>query len=308
MPLGHLWTIGPHLARGLKPPSAPRGELLRVPLDEPGAQLSGWLHHPRGARQLVVIVHGLGGDAGSSYMLAAAGAATRAGHASLRLNLRGADGDGRDYYHAGLTRDLRAVLAHDELSGFERVVVLGFSLGGHMVLRAATEVGLDERVARVAAVCSPLDLSASARAFDEPSRVVYRRYVLDALKKSYAEVARHREVPLEPRLAARIGTIVEWDDRVVAPRHGFASAADYYARVSVAPRLPELGVPALYVGAPLDPMVPEHTVRPALRRTAPLEVRWVQRGGHVGFPPRLDLGLPGPRGLEPQVVSWLSAV
>jgi hypothetical protein len=29
----------------------------------------------------------------------------------------------------------------------------------------------------------------------------------------------------------------EWDEITVAPRHGFASAVDYYARVSVAPRL-----------------------------------------------------------------------
>jgi len=36
-----------------------------------------------------------------------------------------------------------------------------------------------------------------------------------------------------------------------------------------------------------------------------LEVRWAAPGGHVGFPPRLDLGIAAPPGLESQVLGWL---
>jgi predicted alpha/beta-fold hydrolase len=100
-------------------------------------------------------------------------------------------------------------------------------------------------------------------------------------------------------------TIREWDDRVVAPRHGFADAADYYARASVAPRLPDLRVPALLISSERDPMVPARAVRAGLARPAPrLETAWVPAGGHVAFPRGLDLGFGGERGVNAQVVSW----
>ena len=53
-----------------------------------------------------MIVHGLGGSATSYYARKAALAAAHAELDSLRLNLRGADRGGADYYHAGLTEDL----------------------------------------------------------------------------------------------------------------------------------------------------------------------------------------------------------
>ena len=36
-----------------------------------------------------------------------------------------------------------------------------------------------------------------------------------------------------------------------------------------------------------------------------LEVRRLSAGGHVGFPPRLDLGEDAPGGMERQVLRWL---
>ena len=35
------------------------------------------------------------------------------------------------------------------------------------------------------------------------------------------------------------------------------------------------------------------------------EVRWVPRGGHLGFPARLDIGESGRFGIHNQVVAWL---
>ena len=59
---------------------------------------------------IVIIVHGLGGSATSYYARKAAVAAAEAGLDSLRLNLRGADRGGGDYYHAGLIEDLAAAI------------------------------------------------------------------------------------------------------------------------------------------------------------------------------------------------------
>jgi predicted alpha/beta-fold hydrolase len=92
----------------------------------------------------------------------------------------------------------------------------------------------------------------------------------------------------------------------VAPRYGFRSAEHYYAEASVAPRLGSLARPALLVAALDDPMIPPEVLRPALSQEYPLlDVRWLEQGGHVGFPDTIDLGLGGELGLEAQALRWL---
>ena len=138
-------------------------------------RLSGRLHRVDGGSTLLVLVHGLGGSSESSYMLRTAAVAEGLGLSALRLSLRGADGRGEDLYHGGLSSDLAAVLASPELASFDRVLLFGFSLGGHLSLRFATE-DEDPRLRAVAAACAPLDLERSVAAIDRPVGWLYRRY------------------------------------------------------------------------------------------------------------------------------------
>ena len=71
-------------------------------------------HELASAGSLIVIVHGIGGNADSPYCVSAARAAVAAGCAAVRISLRGADGNGDDIYHAGLTEDLRALLSTEQ--------------------------------------------------------------------------------------------------------------------------------------------------------------------------------------------------
>jgi hypothetical protein len=307
---GHFWSLWPtvrHVVRGRHAPAcAPWSTTL---LDERVGriELRGWLDVVRDAPALVVIVHGLGGQATSHYSVAGFRAARRAGLSSLRIWLRGGDRRGEDFYHAGLTADLDATLASAEVRAAPAVVLLGYSLGGHVVLRYATGRP-DPRVKAVAAICAPLDLAATAVAFDEEIAWPYRAHVMRSLRSMYAAVARRRQVPTPLEVVRRARGVREWDRLTVVPRHGFASVADYYERESVAPRLCDLKVPALLVASDDDPVVPAHVLRPTLSRPHDgLDVRWTSRGGHVGFPADLDLGFTGDRGLENQVVGWLAA-
>ncbi|MBP7589301.1 MAG: alpha/beta fold hydrolase [Thermoanaerobaculia bacterium] len=310
---GKFWTVAPAALAYFRPPAAPPHEPFRLVVEDPtvGAiALSGALHAPPAARTLVVALHGLGGSAESSYMRQLATAAVGAGCACLRLNHRGAEREAQDYYHAGLTADLESVLAAEELARFERVAVVGFSLGGHVALRYAAERPgkTDPRLAGVAAVCAPLDLDRGATALDEPSSWLYRRYILPGLQQHIDAVEKLRPVPADRARRARVRGIREWDDLVVAPRWGFASAEDYYARASVAPILDRIALPAWIIESQNDPMVPVWTLQDALARVSPTtEVTWTPRGGHVGMPADLDLGRPGAKGLHPQLLAWLGA-
>jgi uncharacterized protein len=304
----HFWTVMPRLRRrrwlaGLR--DAPWSGAV-VDAERGEIPLGGWFWPGDGGGTVVVLVHGLGGSAESPYLSATAAACQAAGLATLRLGLRGSDGKVGDFYHAGLTADVAAALASAELAPYARVAIVGFSLGGHVVLRYASEEH-DPRLAAVAAVCAPLELQPAQRSFDRPLPAAwpYRLYILERLKRLYAEIATHGAVPTPVEQVRRVRTLRDWDRLTVAPRFGFASPEDYYARASVGPRLRQLSVPAMLVACPSDPMVPEASIAAAAAAAGDaLEVRWVRRGGHVGFPASLDLGFDGARGLPGQLAAW----
>jgi predicted alpha/beta-fold hydrolase len=307
---GHLWTVVPALLALLCPPAECRSRLFQTDVADAGlgsVRLTGLLSEVEGADTIVLIVHGLSGNATSPYCAQAARAAAAAGCSSLRLSLRGADLSGEDILHGGITEDLWAALAAPELACYTHVLLLGYSVGGHIALRAAVEQR-DPRLRAVAAICPPLDLHHATRAFDHPAQRLYRRYIFRGLNVAYAAAARRGRVQVPASLVARARSCRERDSLTVVVRFGFRSAEDYYERESVAPRLHRLQVPSLVVESRRDPLVPAETVMPALAGASPaLSTLWVEPGGHVYFPKRLDLGQTGPRGLENQVMAWLKA-
>ena len=284
---GHLWTVAPQLRDRLRPYPAPAAEPWATDVEDPSlgpVRLSGRLRHEPGADTLLLLVHGLGGSSDSPYMRRAATAAAAIGWSSLRIDLRGADGRGEDVYHAALAEDLEAALASPAVCSYRRVLALGYSLGGHVTLWLARRA-IDSRLSAVVAVCAPLDLARSAAEIDRTRAWPYRQYVLTNLKRTAREVAARRPLPSPLASIARVRTIREWDALVVAPRHGFADEPDYWARASIGPELARLRVPASWIGTRHDPMVTAASVGPSLAAAAgALDVRWIERGGHVGFP------------------------
>lgn len=333
---GHYWTLASFVTRSASPPCLTEPESFSVTVDSDlglPVTLRGALHRAPGApgRQLLVLIHGLGGSADSNYMLELAEVAARRGLSVLRLSLRGADEHGWDFYHAGLTSDILRVLESSRVGDFEHVYVLGVSLGGHATLRVAGEAGLPSRVRAVAAVCPPLDLEASSAAFDAPSQWLYRRHILSGLKAMYRRFSIHTQAAGSRTLAAVAGRdlpsweqasaierIQDWDKQIVAPRHGFASARAYYHSQRVSTRLHEVRVPSLLMTTRWDPLVPHTTTAPAVADAEPLvsDSRWnkarvnaklehweLASGGHVAWPQLA----PPERSVLDQLLDWLTA-
>jgi hypothetical protein len=277
-------------------------------------RLSGRLDETPGATTLVLVVHGLGGNAESHYIRPVVQTATARGWSCLRMVLRGADLSGDDIYHAGLVADLHAALQSPAVARYEKIYVLGFSLGGHVALRLALEpAGIrDSRVAAIAAVCPPLSLSVAATLFDRRRAGIYRHYVLEGLRRITNATARKHAArglqfgPELPGLVGRIRSIRQWDGTYVAPRFGFRDAEHYYQSVSVGPHLRNIEVPALIVASDRDPMVPPQAIEPWAVASSRLTVRWTDQGGHVGFPSSLNLGLGSATGLVGQTFWWFA--
>ena len=95
----------------------------------------------------------------------------------------------------------------------------------------------------------------------------------------------------------------DFDEIFTGPLHGFAGAADYYARASAKPALASIGVPALVLNARNDPFLPAEALPQAHEVGRHVTLWQPAHGGHVGFPagkwPGHVMTLPE------QVAAWL---
>lgn len=275
----------------------PRPDLARHPAralwfpmpDGSGDALHGSLSVPveAGNKPLVILIHGLTGCHDSFHVLISAKHLLARGYPVLRLNLRGAGptlGRCAEQYHAGRTADFAAVLAQlpDALTA-GGVAAVGYSLGGNMLLKYLGEVGDGSPLIAAASVSAPIDLAATSRRFHRRRNWVYLRYLMTRLKGD--TLAARGGVPAAYHAPIRRArTMVEFDDAYVAPRFGFASAMDYYARSSALPWLGAIRTPTLVVHALDDPWIDPAAYRDFDWRANPsLTAAISEKGGHVGF-------------------------
>ena len=255
-----------------------------------GDRLVGALSQPAAGgpmRPLAIVIHGLSGCADSAYVLASAKTLLGAGYPVLRLNLRGAGASRRwcgGVYHAGRSDDLAAVLAVLPAPLVAAgVVAIGYSLGASILLKYLGEAGAAAAIAAAVTVSAPIDLMATSAYLRRPRNVFYHRWLLARLKAEATAPA--AELDARERAAiAGAHSIYTFDEGFIAPRHGFADAADYYARAAAARHLPAIRVPTLMIHAANDPWVPiapYATVDWAANRH--LVPRLTRGGGHVGF-------------------------
>ncbi|HET6344282.1 MAG TPA: alpha/beta fold hydrolase, partial [Myxococcota bacterium] len=207
----------------------------------------------------VILVHGVGGASDSPYLVRCAWTLVRAGFHVVSLNLRGC-GPGAplagSLYHAGMAGDIAAAVQHVAgLPAVTAVGLMGMSLGGQMALLTAANwhEAPPPALRAVAAISAPFDLAPACRHLDE-GRPVYRDAILKGLVTNARRLGRRapERLPVPESALRRIRRLYDFDDQIIAPMHGFASAADYYARVSCGPQLARIRVPTLVVHAEDD--------------------------------------------------------
>ncbi len=297
------WLPGPHAqtiaGRYVRPPHGVhyRRERIETPdgdfLDLDFATVDG-APAPADGAPLCLVVHGLEGSAGSSYVLETCRALAQHGIRAVAMNFRSCSGElnrTARFYHAGDTVDLAFVL--DRLAARNPSVTLlgvGFSLGANQLLKYLGEQGDASRVRAAVAVSVPYDLGRGAdKLWASFMGRAYTRHFVGRLVGKY----RHKReatgglLPgpeLEVERILRSRSFREFDDALTARLHGFRDADDYYTTSSSARFLHAVRVPTLLVQALDDPFVDEAALpQDAIDGNPCLLRAFVPHGGHVGF-------------------------
>lgn len=294
---GHLQTIvGNLLPRTYSLPE-PESQLIEVETATFARGASFVLCHchwqpaeARSKRLTMVIVHGLEGSSSSPYVLRNSARAWTAGCNIVRMNMRSCGAGEQLFpsiYHAGRSEDIAMVMA--ELARMHLIrsfALVGYSMGGNLVLKLAGELGsAPPPYLRAVVGVSPLmDLVASSAALHEPQNRLYESRFLASLLKRF----RHK-VELYPGLyfadgLNKIRTMRQFDEQVVARYSGFAGADDYYQSVASSNWVQEITVPTLILHALDDPfirMTPE--TRDKLLANSRVRLVETRHGGHCAF-------------------------
>ncbi len=257
-----------------------------------------------------MLVHGLEGSSESGYKKSMAQHALEAGYAVHRFNMRSCGGTediALSSYHAGQTSDLEFVARLLRRECAVPTFLIGFSLGGNVVLKLAGELGEQAAglIHGVCAVSTPLDLGACVERLALPENFLYENRFVARLKQRVRDRARHSPGSYSANGLDRIRTVYDFDDAYTAKLFGFGTADNYYGTQSAKNFLDAIRIPALLVQAKDDPLIP-FTVydHPAFRTNPNLTLVATEHGGHLGF-----LSRTGPRfWLDPLVLGWIERV
>lgn len=258
---------------------------------EPDARLLGYCHWQdnRQSSPTVILVHGLEGSSESRYMRGIAAKAYRVGFNVIRMNQRtcgGTEHCSLTLYNSGLSGDYRAIireLVHRD--GLDRIWLVGYSMGGNLMLKAAGELARTEpALAGVAAVCPNINPTLCAHALEEPRNQIYHRHFLTRLKWRLRRKAALLPGKWDLSALDQITTISEFDDRYTAPDGGYRDGADYYYRAGARHVLHAIAVPTLIITAQDDPFIPYSMfTAPQIQQHPHIRLVAPRYGGHCGF-------------------------
>jgi len=287
----HLQTLYPALWR-----KTPQPPLWRERLITPDHDFIDIDYCGTGNAPLIILLHGLTGSSQSSYIKGLQRVLLQHGFRSATLNFRGCSGEYNRLarcYHSGETEDIHFL--YQTLRQREPttpIAVIGFSLGGNVLLKWLGEQGKQLDLFAAVAVSVPLLLNVCATKLDKGFSKLYRANLLRDLKHYISAKQQHLEklgATQEANKIKQLGDLTDinsfwqYDDLVVAKLHGFANADDYYQKSSARQFLKTIAIPTLIIQAFDDPfMTPD--VLPHLDELSPaVQLEITQGGGHVGF-------------------------
>ncbi len=144
---------------------------------------------------------------------------------------------------------------YTQLFALERIALVGYSMGGNLVLKLAGEWGVGAPLCAVAAVCPAIDLAAGSDALHEPVNRAYEWHFLARLLRRFYSKAKLFPNIYNARNIGPVRSIRDFDNKIVARYWGFRDADDYYFQAASARVVDRIAVPTLVLHSLDDPFI-----------------------------------------------------
>jgi predicted alpha/beta-fold hydrolase len=235
----------------------------------------------------VLCLHGLCGSHLSSYLIRLVNRLDPLGIKTVRLNMRGCGsgkGLAKQIYHSGRSDDVLEVVQFLKREFPESpLIVIGFSLGGNIVLKMAGELSSSAQklIDQVIAVSPPVDLLSSTILIRNAANGLYEKYFYRRLRKDVLELHDlFKDLP--PVHLPKNLSLYEFDRVYTVPRIGFSSIEEYYQKASSMYLVDQIEVPCKILFSEDDPIV-SHKSLDEHDLPSNVEVYKTKKGGHMGY-------------------------
>lgn len=312
----HLQTLFPTLFRKKSNLNRTR-ERFNTP-DDDFLDCDWYSENSDSSKPLVIIMHGLAGSSSSAYVLGLQQSIAAIGWRSVALNFRGCSGVQNlkaRAYHSGDTADIEFI--YQTIKAREpttNIYVIGFSLGGNVLLKWLGEQGNKSTLTGAVAVSVPMLLNVCASKLDKGFSKVYRSYLMRPLKQFVLQkydFLKSANLNQEATKIKQLGSLKDvnsfwqYDDQVVAKLHGFKNADDYYQKSSSRQFINKITIPTLIIHAIDDPFMTQQVLPAQTEVPNNVTLEKTQGGGHVGFISGVNPFKPN-FWLEPRINHFLS--
>lgn len=284
---GHLQTAFPYFFRKVK------SELFveeRIELSD--GDFIDIDFYDANSKDLVVITHGLEGSSDRSYVRGQAHyLAEKHKLDVVAWNMRSCSGEINRmpyFYHAAQTQDIDQVIEHCfKKKKYQRVHLIGFSLGGALTSYYATRIGRNHvaEINSVTCVSSPLCLEESIyKLSSSRTGMVYTDVFLKTMKQKTLQKKKLGILDISDDLLKRCKNFIDFDELITAPSFGFKNAKEYYDFASSYKQIVNVDVPTLLLQAKDDPFLTRksYPMRGA-KKNSNLYLEMTMSGGHIGF-------------------------
>ncbi|MFK7947435.1 MAG: YheT family hydrolase [Saprospiraceae bacterium] len=247
-----------------------------------------WLHADN--EKVVIVCHGLEGGSDRQYVKGMAKYFHQKKWSICAYNYRGCSGEPNRQikaYHSGATDDLELVIQHILDKKYKTIILVGFSLGGNLVLKYTGENGQNiySAIKKTIALSVPCHLESSSEVIQQPKNWIYmKRFAVKLRKKVIAkkDLLIKQGFDYEGLLKAKKFEV--FDELFTSKAHGFDSRIDYYTKCSAVQFLPNVTIPTLLINAKDDPFLSQECFPIDIAKKHDLfHLEMPDYGGHVGF-------------------------
>ncbi|WP_281846828.1 YheT family hydrolase [Olleya namhaensis] len=248
-----------------------------------------WSYAGSKTKQLLVVLHGLEGNAQRHYMLGSAKMANQNDMDAVCVNFRGCSGEVNktfQSYHSGKTDDLASVIKHITTQfDYDTIYLNGFSLGGNVILKYLGETAdLPKQIKAAVTVSVPVYLRGSLECLMSSRNYVYSKKFLRDLRGKLLEKQQLFPQKINNEDLSAVKTLKDFDDVYTSKAHGFKDAYDYYEQSSSLQYLKHISIPTLLINAQNDSFLSQecYPIQEA-EQNANFYLEMPKYGGHVGF-------------------------